>query len=416
MKHTLTALILLCNSLLIYPQVILTIEGTVINDTEPGFSYGVNIYRAQPTLLTYRNNSITSVNSSGYMLLAGDEVPGIYNNNLDGGVITGNKFLWQGVEANSTTHALFTGYNIDITLKYNYLINTPNGIQRKSNGMTDTTGVIAYNIIKNSLVGIVVKGMNGVRIYNNTFYCERTPEQTERGLIDIHTNTDGGLNATSKGVKIFNNIFFTVNNTLMIKVYETTCLEGFESDYNLFWCESGEPLFQVGGSTRTFSQWQAMGYDRHSVVINPNFNNLTDFVPEDRLDFGKDLGDEFIEGLATNAIWSNISPRTAIQNDTWQVGARIYEEEVNIEEPLDSVTLIYPNPSNGLIYILNNDSEKIFSNMTIFNSKGIPIMQQAINNELNTVFLSDEITSGLYTVVLEGGNLKSYIQKLIIIR
>ena len=154
-------------------------------------------------MLTFRNNSITSVNASGYMLQAGDETPGLNNNNLDGEIITGNRFIWNGTDEASTTHAVFTGYNLDAVIKYNYLKNTPNGIQRKSDGMTDNSGVIAYNIINNPKVGIVVKGMNGVRIYNNTLYSERTPCPDQRGLIDIHTNTDGGLNAVSTGTKSF---------------------------------------------------------------------------------------------------------------------------------------------------------------------------------------------------------------------
>ena len=198
-------------------QIILKIEGTVVNNTQQEFSYGVEIPHAQRTLLTYCNNSITSVNKSGYMLMAGDEVPGLYNNNLDGEVITGNIFIWNGGDKASTTHVLFTGYSVDVTIKYNYLLNPPNGIQRKSNGMTERNGVIAYNIIKNPMVGIVVKGMNGVRIVNNTFYTERTNDQVVRGLFDLHKNTDRGVNSNSAGTKIYNNIFYTKHNTVNIR-------------------------------------------------------------------------------------------------------------------------------------------------------------------------------------------------------
>ena len=43
---------------------------------------------------------------------------------------------------------------------------------------------------------------------------------------------------------------------------------------------------------KTFEQWQALGYDLHSVVINPEFINFTDFVPPMRLDYGKNLGSD----------------------------------------------------------------------------------------------------------------------------
>ena len=415
MKHTLTALILFCNTLILYPQVILTIEGQEIIDTETGTSGGYYIPRNQVTTLTFRNNSLTSVNSAGYMLQAGDETPGLNNNHLDGAVITGNRFEWNGTDVDSWTHVIFTGYNINVKIKYNYLKNSPNGIQRKSNGMTDLSGVVAYNIISNPKLGIVVKGMNGVRIFNNTLYCERTPAQTGRGLIDVHTNTDNGLNAPSTGARVYNNIFYTKYETLCINVMDQESLAGFESDYNVFYCETGTPRFNAGGSYKTFSEWQALGYDQHSVVINPNFKNFTDFVPAERLDYGTDLGENYIEGFAIDAVWSNVSPRTAVQNDKWQVGARIYEEEVIIEEPLDSVTLIYPNPAQGLFYILNNDPVRIYTNMKIYSSGGMVVWQQALTTELNQVFLPGGFAAGLYTIVLEGGHLDNYIKKLIIV-
>jgi len=415
MKHTLTAIILFCNTLILFPQVILTIEGQEIIDTETGVSAGYNIPRNQVTTLTFRNNLLTSVNSAGYILQAGDETPGLNNNHLDGEVITGNRFVWNGTDAESWTHVIFTGYNNNVIIKYNYLQNPPNGIQRKSNGMTDLSGVVAYNIINNPKVGIVVKGMNGVRIFNNTLYCERTPAQTGRGLIDVHTNTDNGLNAPSTGARIYNNIFYTKYETLCINVMDQASLAGFESDYNVFYCETGTPRFNAGGSLKTFSEWQALGYDQHSVVINPNFNNFTDFVPAERLDYGTDLGENYIEGLAVDAVWSNVNPSIAVQNDKWQVGARIYEEEVIIEESLDSVTLIYPNPAQDFFYVLNNDPERIFSNMKVSNFSGVVVMEQALDREMNTIYLSGVFAAGLYTVILEGENLDRYIKKLIIV-
>jgi len=415
MKKVLLVLLLGISSSWLSAQIVLTIEGTEIIDTETGTSLGVNIPRSQKTIFKYLNNSITSVNAYGYLLQAGDEAPGVNNNNLDGEVIAGNRFFWNGTDEESWTHSVFTGYNINVTLKYNYLDRTPNGMQRKSNGMTDESGVIAYNIIKNPKVGIVVKGINGIKIFNNTFYSDKTPAQTYRALIDIHTNTDGGLNALSTGTKIFNNIFYTRNRVLNIWVYEEACLEGFESDYNVFWCETGEPVFRIGDKFKSFTQWQAMGYDIHSVVINPGFNNFTDFVPSERLDYGTDLGEDFIEGLAIDAVWSNISPNTVVQNDTWQVGARIYEEETIIEEPLDPVTLIYPNPAYGHFYVLNNDPERIFQTLKMYNSKGILILQRTLNKEMNTIQLSGGLTSGLYNLLFEGDNIRGHIKKLIII-
>jgi len=200
MRYIIILTLLLLNSSSLLAQTILTIEGAVVNSSEPNVWEGVNIPRNQPTLFTYRYNSVTAVNSSGYMLQAGDETPTGSNNNLDGEIITGNKFIWNGSDAASITHGVFTGYNLNATLRYNLLIGVPLGLLRKSNGMTNSSGGVAYNIVINPKSAVVAKGMNNVNVYNNTFYSSLLTTQSGRGLVDIYTNTDYGLNAPSTGL------------------------------------------------------------------------------------------------------------------------------------------------------------------------------------------------------------------------
>ena len=103
----------------------------------------------------FRNNSITSVNASGYMLQAGDEGIGTTNNNLDGEIITGNTFIWNRTDITSITHGVFTGHNRDAIIEYNYLNKVPMGIIRKSaNNMSNGSGVVAYNIIISPATGV----------------------------------------------------------------------------------------------------------------------------------------------------------------------------------------------------------------------------------------------------------------------
>jgi hypothetical protein len=409
MKKVLLVIFLILNTFLLLAQKVLTIEGTEVTDATTGRFEGVIIPRDEPTVFTYKNNSITSVNFEGYMLQAGDETPGVTNNNLDGEVITGNKLTWNGTDETSWTHAMFTGYNINAIIKYNYLDKTPNGIQRKSDGMTDISGAVAYNIIKNPKVGIVVKGMNGVKIYNNTLYTEKTPAQTSRGLIDIHANTDGGLNAMSTGVKVFNNIFYTRNKTLNIKIYETGCLDGFESDYNVFWCESGEPIFEINGLTKTFTQWQALGYDLHSIVLNPDFDNFTDFVPRQRLDYGKDLGSAMQTGLSIDAVWGKTDPVTTMQNGKWQAGARIYEAS-------DKKVSIYPNPAFEYFCVELTDTAHAYKTVKVYDMNGRVVLTNSLEQGKNTIDIPKSFPAGIYSITLEADNLDRYVRKLLIIR
>ncbi len=298
-------------------------EGETIINSDPDAWNGYDIPREVRINLIFRNNTIISSNSSGYMLKAGDENPEVYNNNLDGELITGNKLIWKGNDGTSITHAVFTGYNRNVTIRYNYLERTPMGLIRKSDGMSDDSGGIAYNIINDpTKLAVAIKGMNNVRIFNNTFYSARTFSETWRPLVHIYAN-DNPV-APSTGTKIFNNIFYTKYQIFNITI-EDSCLPGFECDYNIYWCEEGEPRFLVGKKILSFREWQKLGYDVHSRILNPGFNNTVEFVPASRLNFGKNLGSDWEKGLSVHAVWGKGDPETAIQNGPWQVGARIYK-------------------------------------------------------------------------------------------
>jgi uncharacterized protein YjdB len=320
MRNFLILLMLLALSSPLLSQINLVVDGHT-------YSSGYDVPHSSPTTLTFTNNSFTGSYSEGYQLDAGDETSQSSNNNLDGAVITGNRFIWNGTDPSATMHALFTGYNKNVTVKYNYLYRPPLGIIRKSSGMTNTSGGVAYNIIVDPIVGVIAKGMNNVRIYNNTFYSTKSIAETWHGMIDVYMNNDEGQGALSTNTKIFNNIFYTEQQRVNIYVYEAACLSGFESDYNVYYCASGGPRFQVAGNIYNFSQWQSLGYDAHSVVVNPGFIDLTSFVPSARLDYGTDLGSDWITGLAVDAVWGTTAPSKTDQNGTWQVGARIYGSE-----------------------------------------------------------------------------------------
>ncbi len=308
------------------------IEGQNYINSSTNWS-GVNIPRSTSMSMIFRNNSITSINSEGYLLQAGDETPGGNNNKLDGEIITGNKFTWNGINKASTiTHGIFTGYNINCIIVYNYLYRVPTGMVLKSNGMTYTAGGVAYNIInKVGDIAVAVKGTNGVLIYNNTFYSNEVKftnnsvPGTAYGIVDIFANDGLSPKVYSKGTKIKNNIFYTVNQIYNITIENSQDLDGFESDYNIFWCEAGTPVFNYLGTKKTFAEWQTLGYDTHSVVVNPNFIDLNDFVPSSRLDYGTDLGANWQAGLSTTASWVvGAAPSITYQNGSWQVGAIVY--------------------------------------------------------------------------------------------
>jgi len=406
-------------------QTTLNIEGKTYTNADDTW-YGVSILRTTPTNLIFKNNSITSVNRYGYMLEAGDEVVGAYNNNLAGATISGNVLTWNGTPAiGIIPHGLFTGYNINVKVKYNYLKKVPMAIIRKSNGMTDVSGAVAYNILKDPGIGVVVKGMKGVRIYNNTFYSSLTTTQTNRSLIEIYENPSVTPPGQATGTKIKNNIFYTKNAVKNISI-TSACLSGFESDYNVFYCESGTPIFAVDGAQKTFAQWQALGFDAHSVVINPAFKDYVNFVPGARLDYGTDLGTTFKDGLAVTAKWGTTDPETAAQNGKWQVGAMIYKEVVTQPAPVPvysssvinattpagleityNLTLANIVPSSSAFAVMVNSSSRAVSSVAVSGTKVLLTLASPVaNGDAVTVAYTKPSTNPLQTA--SGGQADSF--------
>ncbi len=309
----------------VYSQTVLNMEGQNYTNSDPAWT-GIIPNFSIKTTFSFRNNSIICVNTGAHMLSAGNESPTSSDNNFDGEVISGNKITWNGSGV-VETEALLLGYNKNHVVEYNYLDKTPYAAVFKSGNsstgnMTSTTGGFAYNIVRNSQVHVRVKGMNGVPIFNNTFFDNNTPANA---FIYISLNPDNGK-AASTGTKIKNNIFYTTTGKGMIYAQEPGDLSGLVCDYNVYYSSTGSPRFYNGSSWLNFIQWQALGYDLHSVVLNPQFIDVTSLVPTARLNYGTDLGTSFQAGLSVKASWVvGSSPATTNQNGPWQVGAIIYD-------------------------------------------------------------------------------------------
>lgn len=408
MKRLILILFIAINSFFLNAQSLYKIEGKSINNTETGTWYGINIPRNVPTKLVFHNNSISSVNSEGYLLQAGDENPSPRDNNLDNMEITGNLFTWNGIDDPTIiTHGVFTGYNINSTVNYNKLLNVPYGIIFKSGSdsgenMTFTSGGCSYNICKNGVFAVRMKGINGVKVFNNTFYSD---SDNSKYLLLITSNHDRAKPAPSTDSKVFNNIFFTTKNIPMISL-ESGCLSGFESDYNVFWYTEGEPVFAIDGVNYTWQQWTAMGYDTHSKILNPKFNNTFDFVPEKALDFGKDLGKDWEKGLAPSATWNpGQAPATVTQNGNWQIGAIVKGTIVEQPKSDDSESFnILPNPSNGVFQLKINNMPETGVLVEIKNIQGQKILEKKITESI-TNWTIDNISGNILFITLNGENI-----------
>jgi hypothetical protein len=343
-----SALVILLLPLSLAAQIPLTIEGVDTIVTTPA---GYNIPNNEPTDLIFRNNAIISTSSSGFIVQAGEDDYNAYAYNLDGALIFGNRLSWDG--ASGGTHGIMVGYSIDYEIKYNYIDNSRYGPVHEGGlpggiSMVNTSGGIYYNILKDCYIGIVEKGFDYTPIYNNTFYSD----QETLVFILVASSGTGGFDAVCRNVKIKNNIFYsTVANHAIVlgnagdDTPEEIDTVGFECDYNIYYYPNrpnNEPVFEYLGQHMTWDEWRALGYDQHSVILDPEFVDTNSFIPAARLDHGADLGAEFEYGLATTAQWIvGQSPDVTRQNGIWQVGAVVYpgddpdggDDEEVVDEP-----------------------------------------------------------------------------------
>jgi hypothetical protein len=191
---------------------------------------------------------------------------------------------------------------------------------------------------------------------------------------------------------------------------ETWCLNDFESDNNVFWCEAGTPVFVISGVMKTFAEWQALGYDTHSIVVTPGFVNTSDFVPATRLDYGTDLGAEFQTGLSVSAEWSSNNPSTAAQNGPWQAGARVFAPDSG-----DQIIKIYPNPASNQIYISIKDPTVVIDYIRIISLSRNIVFQDEVDPDVRDFQIRMSLLPGFYILQMGLNNRRPrFTEKLVI--
>lgn len=330
-------------STLSHSQVQLTIENV---DTILTNRTGYDIPRSTPTNLIFRKNSLNKTTTGGYILRCGDDSPVGNNNNLDGAIIGGNSL--RGATGGGT-HGMMLGFNVDYDVKHNIVSGSDYGMVIEGDtGMVYSSGGISYNIIaSNRNFGILLFGPDRVRIYNNTFYSDRP--RSSLGILEIKTNSQHGYDIETSGTDVKNNIFYAKNDVIMI-AFDDQSLSTLECDYNLYYSESGSPVFRnaTEGVNYSWNEWRALGFDTHSLVLNPEFKDTQTFVPTIRLDFGTNLGSDYSQGLAPTAEWvAGKYPDTFPQNTNWQVGAIIVDSM-----EFDQRVHLFPNPNDGSFSII----------------------------------------------------------------
>ncbi|MFA6282269.1 MAG: hypothetical protein WCY05_07210 [Candidatus Omnitrophota bacterium] len=222
---------------------------------------------------TLTNNTIYSINKTGYIISIGSETSNAGNNKLDNAILSHNKIYgydyFYPEAGDASTHGIFVGHNTAYVM-FNDIYGGPYGIVLKGSGAVWASGGAFYNKVIGSKnhASLLFKGVKNVPAFNNTLEALNSVY-----LIAINENNSG---QEATGITLKNNVVVSSNpNVLLI---DADALTGFSSDNNLFYRVGGDAInFTVGGVDKTFSQWQALGYDANGLNSDPLFISATNF-------------------------------------------------------------------------------------------------------------------------------------------
>jgi len=240
----------------------------------------------------------------------------VKNNHISG-------FGYFNVSMTGTAYGIDIGNQINADVRYNFLTGIYRGIQIVGDYIYTEKGV-QYNIFKNTVIGVSITGMNNVAVANNTIHT------TYNDAIGLENKTG------SEGTVFKNNIVAMLGTG---SNYGAKVINGTTNyiDYNLYYSPNGTLKFS-DGSDKTFAQWQALGYDTHSIVLTTEqYNGLfNDAINNDfslktgsvAIGSGVALDAAYDDGLDTSTNWGTDSQTPVVvtkqQGANWDIGAYIH--------------------------------------------------------------------------------------------
>lgn len=250
---------------------------------------------------------------------------------------------------------------------------------------------LLYNNHSTGIALFMIDGAGGSKnnkVYNNTILV---PSDGRWAVIAV-----GG----STGDTLYNNILINDHSFRGSIAFDQASEAGFYSDYNLL---ENRLSNDDGNSNMTLAEWQNLGYDAHSFLVDAedlifvdpassDFHLKTDSQPID-------IGSSYVSPVVTKDL-DNI-PRP--QGNGYDIGAYEFftpaSVEENIQTPEFQLYQNYPNPFNPTTRISYQLKERSFISLKVFNILGREV----------TILVNEEKPAGRYEVNFDGSSLSSGI-------
>ena len=217
-----------------------------------------------------RNSSGAVVRKNNYATPASttSQTDGIWSSGNDGVVFDGNSIVISNSDPTGHSDGIQSNQDISITIRNNYITHPNGGTNNHGMWLSDSNGTIA---IYNNVVYMPVGDEQAITYWNESGYS---------GKAQMWNNTVYGAHycyrfISAPNSELKNNICWPASGGTGI-VIESSALSTANVDYNLTWAPNAI-IGNVIGSAKTWSQWQAFGYDVHGANANPQFAN-SDFT------------------------------------------------------------------------------------------------------------------------------------------
>ena len=241
------------------------------------------------------------------------------------------------------------------------------------------------------------EGSKNNKVYNNTI---DVPSDGRWAVLVV----DGSIGDT-----IYNNILFNHHSFRGSITFDQSSQQGFYSDYNLL---ENRMSNDDGNTNMTLTEWQNLGYDTHSFLVDPESQIFVDNTSGNyhlkQNSQPIDIGTNYVASIVSEDL-ENI-PRP--QGNGFDIGAYEYQSAANVKEinSFSDFRLFqnYPNPFNPTTKISYQLKEKTFVNLKVYNLLGKEVStlrnETEPAGEYNVEFDGIVLPSGIYFYQLNTNN------------
>ncbi|HEX5052636.1 MAG TPA: right-handed parallel beta-helix repeat-containing protein [Planctomycetota bacterium] len=155
-----------------------------------------------------------------------------------------------------------------------------------------TLGGTDFTLVNNYITGTTNYGINGgipstptsgvnLKIWHNSVYIAHPTSGSQYCSLRWYSSAGG--------TEVVDNVFYDYFPTSSTTVFNLWCLGALRPalmDYNCLWSNQPGYVPVFASANQTFAQWQALGFDTHSIQADPMFVAPTAMVPDLALQAG----------------------------------------------------------------------------------------------------------------------------------